>query len=174
MTRRIVVIDTSVLCCFLKVPTKDTAGSKDDLWDCDRVKDALKSEEAAGSTFVLPIATLIETGNHIANAPGDKHEVAIALMDLLSKTLSASAPWAAFADQEILWSTEKVDALCREWPKLAVGGLTIGDATIKNVADYYAAAGMAVKILTADQGLKAYEPPTPVQIPRRRRPTSRG
>ena len=173
MTRRIVVVDTSVLCCLLKVPTKDTAGSKDDLWDCARVEQTLRNEEGEGSTFVLPIATLIETGNHIANSPGEKHEVAVALMQILSKTLSASAPWAAFADQEILWSTEKVDSLCREWPRLAVSGLTIGDATIKNVADYYAEAGMTVQILTADQGLKAYEPAVPAQVPRRRRAASR-
>ena len=46
--------------------------------------------------------------------------------------------------------------------------LSIGDATIKNVANYYMESGMEVEILTGDGGLKAYEPKV-VKIPRRRR-----
>lgn len=54
------------------------------------------------------------------------------------------------------------------WPALAAGGITIGDATIKDVAEHYARAGYYVEILTGDAGLKAYEPAKPIQIPRRR------
>lgn len=55
------------------------------------------------------------------------------------------------------------------WPKLAATGMTLGDATIKDVADYYAKAGYDVKIVTGDQALKAHEPVKPVAIPRRRK-----
>ena len=47
-------------------------------------------------------------------------------------------------------------------------GLSIGDATIKDVATYYREAGYGVEILTGDEGLKAYEP-TLITAPRRRR-----
>ena len=38
----------------------------------------------------------------------------------------------------------------------------------EDVAEYYAQMGYGVEILTGDQGLKAYEPVTPVKVPRRR------
>ena len=56
-----------------------------------------------------------------------------------------------------------------EWPELAAQKISIGDATIKSVADYYAKTGLEVEILTGDAGLKAYQPVTPVSTPRRRR-----
>ena len=46
--------------------------------------------------------------------------------------------------------------------------LSLGDATIKDVAYYYAQMGYSVEILTGDRGLKAYEPSVPPEIPRRR------
>ena len=50
-----------------------------------------------------------------------------------------------------------------------ISGQSLGDASIVDVANYYASAGFAVEIFTGDQGLKAYEPPTLPVIPRRRR-----
>ena len=47
--------------------------------------------------------------------------------------------------------------------------MTLGDATIKDVADYYAKAGYDVKIVTGDQALKAHEPVKSLAIPRRRK-----
>ena len=58
--------------------------------------------------------------------------------------------------------------MAAEWPSLAKGGLSIGDATIKQVVDHYTKAGFRVQILTGDAGLKAYEPKPLAQIPRRR------
>lgn len=58
--------------------------------------------------------------------------------------------------------------LANHWPVLAASGLSIGDATIKDVAEYYTDAGYQVEILTGDHGLKAYEP-KPTNNPRRRR-----
>ena len=70
--------------------------------------------------------------------------------------------------QRWVWDNENLCALADSWPTLAAGGITIGDATIKDVAKYYASAGFLVEILTGDLGLKAYEPAKPVFIPRRR------
>lgn len=168
MRSRIVVVDTSILCCLLEIPGKETAGSDEDRWDHFRATTKFQEEENLGSIFVLPIATLIETGNHIANSNGDRYNLARSLVALLSKTVGASSPWAAFSDQEVLWSGENLDKLVDQWPTLAAQRLTIGDATIKNVAEQYALAGYSVFILTADQGLKSYEPAVPLLQPRRR------
>lgn len=169
MSRKVLILDTSVLCCWLQVPGKETAGPADDPWNHARIAHLLTEERQNGSTFVLPMATLIETGNHIAQAPKQRFECAKALAAHLYDAIDASTPWAAFTDQSPLWEAANLRTLAEAWPKLAKGRLSIGDATIKDVAEYYAQSGISVEILTGDTGLKAYEPARPVQIPRRRR-----
>jgi len=169
MPKRVLILDTSVLCCWLQVPGKEEAGPVGDRWNHDRIHALLEQERAKSSTFVLPIATLIETGNHIAQAPGQRFECARSLAGYLREAADAQSPWAAFTDQSPLWQAENLRALADNWPLLAIGGTSIGDATIKDVAEYYAVAGYFVEILTGDAGLKAYEPVMPSAIPRRRR-----
>lgn len=169
MSKRVLILDTSVLCCWLQVPGKDEAGPIHDRWDHNRINLLLEEERAKNSTFVLPIATLIETGNHIAQAPSHRFERASSLAVYLREAADAQSPWAAFTDQSPLWQADNLRTLADSWPQLANAGTTIGDATIKDVAEYYAKAGYFVEILTGDAGLKAYEPAKPVAIPRRRR-----
>lgn len=140
-----------------------------DRWNYERINQLLKDEGAKGSTFVLPIATLIETGNHIAQA-ADPHRFLRAerLASHLRSAADEQSPWAAFTDQSSLWQPEQLRVLADSWPALAAGGTSIGDATIKDVADHYARAGFHVEILTGDEGLKAYQPIAPVRRPRRR------
>jgi len=52
---------------------------------------------------------------------------------------------------------------------MAASKVSIGDATIKNVAEMYAKIGYDVEILTCDSGLKAYEPTIHTTKPRRRK-----
>lgn len=169
MSKRVLILDTSVLCCWLQVPGKEETGPVNDRWNHDRINVLLNEEREKNSTFVLPIATLIETGNHIAQASKYRFERASSLAGYLREAADAQSPWAAFTDQSQLWQAENLRALADTWPHLANGGTSIGDATIRDVAEYYAKAGYFVEILTADAGLKAYEPARPVAIPRRRR-----
>lgn len=165
--KRVLVFDTSILCCLLQVPGKETAGPESDRWDFDRV-DALVKAERERAVFVLPLASIIETGNHAAQAPSRRYEVAQALGAMIGAAADAESPWAPFTDQADLWGAERLRSLAVSWPNLAAGGMTIGDATIKDVAEHYAAAGFQVEIVTGDGGLKAYEPAKPVSVPRRR------
>ena len=169
MPKRVLIFDTSILCCLLKVPGKETAGTNDDRWDHDRVRNHLAAASADDSTFVLPLASIVETGNHIAQAPGDRFAIAKGLEDLIRSAADQASPWAAFAEQAELWGTEALRRLADTWPVMAGCRESISDATIRDVAEYYARAGFAVEILTADAGLKAYQPAEPVMIPRRRR-----
>ena len=166
--RKVLILDTSVLCCWLRVSGKDTAGPLDDRWTPERIEKLIEQENKRHSTFVLPIASLIETGNHIAQAPDSRYDCATALAEHLKATADAQSPWAAFTDQSALWEPNQLRRLARDWPNLAAGGTSIGDATIKDVAEYYARAGFHVEILTGDAGLKAYEPEKPLTRPRRR------
>jgi hypothetical protein len=168
MSRKVLILDTSVLCCLLRVPGKEEAGPQNDRWDHARINHLLDHEKQQGSIFVLPMATIIETGNHIAQASGQRYERATELAALLRGVADGTTPWAAFTDQSILWQSENLRDLAGSWPTLAAGGTSIGDATIKDVAEFYANAGYKVEILTGDRGLKAYEPISPPLIPRRR------
>ncbi|MEI2769918.1 MAG: hypothetical protein V9G98_04000 [Candidatus Competibacter sp.] len=169
MSKRVLILDTSVLCCWLQIPGKEEAGPIHDRWNHERINSLLEQERIKKSTFVLPIATLIETGNHIAQAPSHRFECAGRLATYLREAADAQSPWAAFTEQSPLWQAENLRRLADTWPRSASGGTSIGDATIKDVAEYYAKAGYSVEILTGDAGLKAHEPAAPVAIPRRRR-----
>jgi hypothetical protein len=169
MSKRVLILDTSVLLCWLQVPGKDTCGPLADRWDNDRISQLILEETAKGSTFVLPIATLIETGNHIAQAAdNNRFRRAERLAACLRSAADEQSPWAAFTDQSALWQPEQLRRVADGWPQLAAGGISIGDFTIKDVAEHYARASYHVEILTGDAGLKAYQPVVPIQQPRRR------
>ncbi len=168
MSRNIAIFDTSLLCCWLGVPGRDRTGSGSNSWDSTRVSDLVEEELQKGSTIVLPLATIIETGNHISQAPSERYRHATEFSKHLKSAVQSQSPWAAFTDQSILWGTDRMLLLATEWPKLANAKMSLGDATIKYVADYYAEAGFDVKILTSDEGLRAYEPKRPEKQPRRR------
>ena len=93
MCKRVLILDTSVLCCWLKVPGKNQAGPVNDRWDHNRINTLLEQERIRNSTFVLPIATLIETGNHISQAPGQRFERANDLAIYLREAANARSPW---------------------------------------------------------------------------------
>jgi hypothetical protein len=168
MNSKILIFDTSVLCCYLRVLGKEEAGPKNNRWNYARISQLLDHEQKHGSIFVLPLATIIETGNHIAQSPGQRFERASELADLLRAVADGTTPWAAFTEQSMLWQPENLCELAATWPPLAAAGISIGDVTIKDVAEFYASAGFKVEILTGDRGLKAYEPISPPLIPRRR------
>lgn len=167
--RKVLIIDTSILCVYLEVPGKETCGSGNNKWNKQRVVDILEKEEKASTTFVLPLAAIIETGNHIAQARTKRYETAQALAEIMEKAADEKTPWAAFTDQSVLWDAQGLKKLAVEWSQLAARKVSIGDATIKTVAEFYAKTGCQVEILTGDHGLKAYQPTTPAPIPRRRR-----
>jgi len=169
MSRKVIIFDTSVLCCWLKVPRKDTCGPENDKWDFERISKKIEDELKRSSTFVLPLAAIIETGNHITQAAGDRYVLAQSLAEIIRRTAAGTEPWAAFSQQSPLWDNANLEKLAEEWPKMAAEKLSIGDATIKDVADYYSASGCNVEILTGDQGLKVHQPITPPLSPRRRK-----
>ncbi|HZF53668.1 MAG TPA: hypothetical protein VE093_33705 [Polyangiaceae bacterium] len=167
--RRVLVIDTSILCVWLGVSGKETCGAGDDRWDRARVAAIIAREEEDGATFVLPLATILETGNHIAQGKGNRHAEAKKLADLMAKAADGMSPWAAFTHQTDLWGPEALRDLAKSWPPLAAQRLSIGDATIESVASFYERAGYDVEIMTGDRLLKARQPAPPPPVPRRRR-----
>lgn len=171
MPQKVLIIDTSILCVWIGIPEKETCGPNHDKWDKERVEAFLEKEIGDGATLVLPLASIIETGNHIAQARTNrKRELAVLLADKMKMAAEEKTPWAAFTDQQDLWDSDGLRNLADEWPDLAVQGISLGDATIKSVADRYVRAGFLVEILTGDAGLKSLEPiPLPKRSKRRER-----
>lgn len=169
MPKRVLIFDTSVLCCLLAVPGKETAGPDNDRWDKKRISNLVEAETKKASTFVLPLATLVETGNHIAQASHFRFELATDFAVHLRAAAEGKTPWAAFTEQSLLWEPDNLRQLADTWPPLAAQHISIGDATIKDVAEYYASAGFTVEIITGDKGLKSYEPISKPPVPRRRK-----
>lgn len=167
--KNVLIMDTSILCVWLKVPGKETCGSGASCVDFAKVEKEIQSAVEMNYTLVLPLATIIETGNHIAQAPQWRHERATALGELMVNAANESTPWAAFSDQQTLWSADGLKNLADTWPNLAAKQLSIGDATISEVADYYAKMGYSVEIYTGDKGLKKHHLIMAPPQPRRRR-----
>lgn len=168
MRKKVLIFDTSVLCVWLKVPGKETCGPSDKPLTYHDVSERIEFERQQHTTFVLPIASIIETGNHIAHSTGDKHTLGNSFAEIITATADEQSPWAAFTEQSELWKKENLKELARKWRESVISGQSLGDASIVDVANYYSLAGFAVEIFTGDMGLKAYEPTVQMPIPRRR------
>lgn len=156
--KKVLIFDTSILCVWLKVSGMCSAGPDDDKWDFMRVKQKIDEEIENGTFFVLPLAVIIETGNHIAHAHDNRRKVAYAFADLMMKTSESASPWAAFTQQSELWNPEGLKNLALRWRDTAESGQSLGDASIVDVANYYYKMDYEVEIFTGDDGLKAFEP----------------
>lgn len=126
-------VDTSVLCELLQVPGKsDPDRSQQLLVEMDRRHDA-------GERFVIPITTIIETGNHIAQSNGDRHQLARRLVGLLRLAASGDSPWLVLQTQ---LGPEFLDALC--------GGDSTGE-TFEDLSARKVGAGDIALLVERDQ-----------------------
>lgn len=161
--RKVLVIDTSVLYVWLKVSGKETCGPSNALVTYEMVSEKIEEEKKKGTTFILPLATIIETGNHIAHSSGDRMSLGEEFAQIMIDSADEKSPWAAFTEQSSLWNPENLKKLAEKWKITVIGGQALGDASIVEVVKYYTDLGYEVEIFTGDEGLKAYEPT--VEIP---------
>ena len=168
--KKVLIIDTSILCVWLQVKDMETCGPDNDRWTYKRVCQKITEEMEKSTTFILPMATLIETGNHIAHAHGDRYVMASHLTDIVEKAAHNDTPWATFTEQHGLWNNDGLTTLVLRWKDTAASGQSLGDASIVDIANYYEEIGYEVEILTGNKGLKAYQPQAKatMRIPRRK------
>lgn len=94
-------IDTSVLCNLVDVPGKNQHRAE--------LQAEFKALVEAGNTrFVIPVTAIIETGNHIANAGGDRRAAAERLQRFLDSAANEDLPWQLHATT---WDAEFLTAL---------------------------------------------------------------
>ena len=169
--KKIIIIDTSILCVWLKVPGKDTCGSGKSTINYVKVKEIIDTAIGNGATLVLPLASIIETGNHISQASGDKYHISNAFCEQINASIDETTPWAAFSQQSDLWQGENFKNVLQKWQERVNTNHSLGDASIVEVAKFYSEIpNTNVEIFTGDEGLKAYQQmkDKPV-IPRRRK-----
>ncbi len=147
----------------------ETCGAGSNQWDKESVTRKLENEISQKTVLVLPLATILETGNHITQARSQQYALAQELAKIMMAAADETTPWAAFAEQSVLWEAEGLKKLATEWQTLVSQRTSLGDATIKVLAEHYVQKLYQVEIMTGDEGLKSYEPTPPDPRPRRRR-----
>ncbi|MBW4568981.1 MAG: hypothetical protein KME31_13445 [Tolypothrix carrinoi HA7290-LM1] len=157
--KKVLIIDTCLLCVWLKVPGMESCGSDNDVWDFQRVNQKIQAEIAISTILVLPLAVVVETGNHIAQAKAKQYETAQEFAKIMTFAADETTPWAAFGEQIVLWEGEQLKKLAAEFPENAKQKTSMGDASIVNLGKHYQQKSFHVEFLTADEGLKAQEPP---------------
>lgn len=105
--RRIVFLDTSVLTNVLDVPGKN--GERDVV--VPRFRELAKD----GSTLIIPIAAVIEVGNHIAQLPGDaRRDRSHRFESFLRQSLDGKPPWVVSG---AIWDIEFLRELVEGHPR---------------------------------------------------------
>lgn len=160
MKKKVLIVDTCLACVWLKVPGMETAGSDSDRWDFERVDAKLNEEINKGTLLVLPIASIIETGNHITQIKEvDRNPYIQDLGNKIKASIDGSAPWTAYSYQNKLWEGSHLKEVVDRWISMNAGDAkhSLGDVSILDVATAYRNIGLEVEILTADNLLKSYE-----------------
>lgn len=153
---KIMIIDTNIMCVWLKVPGKETAG-KNNEWDYEKVSAHIGEEIKQGTKLCLPMTSVIETGNHIAHIKGNKAPSADALMDKIIKSANGDNPWLVFDQQNGIWEAERLTELITTWnTEVKKEEHALGDAIIIEIAKSYAP-NFDIEIFTGDNLLKEYE-----------------
>lgn len=160
MARKVIILDTSILCVWIGVPGMDRIEKKgeDPISQTD-VEEKIKKEIADGTRIVLPLASVIECGNHITQIKGEDPKKYIdKFADFILKSIEGHEPWDIFTNQTNLFDEDNFKGLVEKWRELSMSGISMGDASIIQVAQHYNSKNLTVEIYTGDTGLKAFEP----------------
>jgi len=160
--RQVYIVDTTILCCLLRIPNY-----------CDdqymEIEEELLKIINRSETLILPIASIIETGNHIAHI-GDgntRRAVAQKFAQYLRDTANNEAPWSLTS---LDWTPDDLRKFADMFPDQAMRQVGFGDMSIIDAYDDYIrrAPGVSVRIWSTDEHLLAYRHEAP-EIGRRTR-----
>ncbi len=85
MSNKVWIIDTCVLCELLPVPHKSNNDNRTQV--LADFKKRIKNKDQ----FLLPYTVVIETGNHIGQAPGNRFALATKFTALVNQTINGEA-----------------------------------------------------------------------------------
>lgn len=119
------IIDTSILCNILNIPARNQ--------DHETVRKELEQlSKDKNQLLILPLASIIETGNHIAHiSDGNiRRDRAALLGELIKKTILNQAPWHFYGNE---LDQQDLLKLADEWVEHATAGISLGDLSIIQV-----------------------------------------
>lgn len=122
-------IDTSIVMNLLEVPNMCA--------EAKAVKDEFKAAVEAKETLILPMSTIIESGNHIAHIADGKvrRTKAMKFQTFLKKTAKDEAPWKLYG---LEMKKEDLLALAEDFPECALRmEMGIGDMSIIRFYERY-------------------------------------
>lgn len=114
----VAILDTSVFCNLLDVPGK--------CQDRDRARADLLRYVEDGVQLLLPLGAVYETGNHIAQATGDRHTLATTFAEEVRKAIEGESPFTAAAFPDL----EEVRAWLPSFPERAAQTVGMTDLSI--------------------------------------------
>lgn len=116
----ICIVDTSIFCNVLDVPGRNEYR--------DEVLRTLREHITRGFNLLLPLATLYETGNHIAQASdgGLRRTAAERFSKQVRKAVDGQAPWRPMP----LHGARELVAWLDEFPDSAMRGVGLADLSI--------------------------------------------
>jgi len=148
----ICIIDTSVFCNVLRVHGRDQ--------DHATAMTELEIYLVAGYTLLLPLATIYETGNHIAQSGtgGQRRGVAEVFVEQVREAFAGRAPWTPTP----MSPPEELAAWLGEFPDHAMRGTGLGDLSIIKVWERQCELHGARRVFvwSYDQHLRGYDRPS--------------
>lgn len=159
----VIFVDSSVLLCLLNVPRKNSGRES-----IEAEFNRLLGEDVV---MILPLASIIETGNHIAKLDDgyQRREAALGLERILRQSIEQTPPWVV---GETRWDSALIADLVDGVPHTALAALHVlaeqmlvgaGDASIIHEARRYkrqthVPSGQKVVIWSTDTNLNAVWP----------------
>ena len=116
----IALIDTSVFCNIIPVPGRDQ--------NREEILEKLTEMIEAKTVLLLPMAAVLETGNHIAHCGSGQKRRATAqrFCEQVAKAIDGTAPWTPTP----FWEMDTVKNWLDEFPDKAMHGAGMGDLSI--------------------------------------------
>ena len=121
-------IDTSVLVELLNIPNMNNHHAQ--------AQAEYETLAARGDVFVLPVAVLVETGNHIAHIPDGniRYQIAVQFSKLVQKAVNAEDNWNTVPSI----SPDTLRTIINQFPVQAKGRTGFGDISIiEQFNDYW-------------------------------------
>ena len=143
-------IDTSIVMNLLEIPNMCAEAAV--------VKDEFKTAVEAEETMILPMSTIIESGNHIAHiADGTiRRTKAMEFQTFLRKTAKDEAPWKLYG---LEMRKEDLLALANDFPEYALNlEMGIGDMSIIRFYERYKKEVPAIGHIMIWSKEKTYKP----------------
>lgn len=147
--KAIAIIDTTVFCNIVQVPHMHN--------ELDEVLAELEELIKSKTALLLPMATVLETGNHIAqNGNGEmRRQAALRFCDGVQKAIEGTAPWTPTP----FWDVESLTQWLGEFPNRASTGVGFGDLSMIKLWEQQCELNKArrVFIWTHDEHLRSFD-----------------